>query len=102
MQQTLELVIKTKKIAVEFDKRFEGKEESKNNDYQFYENLSIKSIVEFIQNKKLESVLIHNNCRSYSRFRDVVFELSDKSGLGWIQRGADTFELQAGKVNPKL
>lgn len=104
-KQTLQIVIKGKKIAVEYIKRFTGKEACINNDYQFYENLSINSIVELIKNKKIKRVMIDNNSKS-SRyngfFREIVFRLEDLTGFGLIQIGADSFELVEGRVNPKL
>ena len=104
-KQTLQIVIRGKKIAVEYTKRFEGKEASINNDYQFYENLSINSIVELIKNKQVKKVMIDNNSKSprfNGFFRDTVFKIGESTGLGWIQFGADSFELVEGKVNPRF
>lgn len=101
-KQTLEIVIKGKKISVEYDKRSQDKNESVNNDYQFYEDLPLKTIVELIKNRKIENVLVHNNSKNYTNFRSIVFELSKLSGLGWKNETADKFSLNVGIVNPSL
>ena len=95
-KQTLEIVIKGKKISVEYDKRSQDKNESVNNDYQFYEDLPLKTIVELIKNRKIEHVLIHNGQRNNERFQGIVFELSTRTNLGWERQTADKYSLDAG------
>lgn len=101
-KQTLEIVVKGKKISMEYDKRSQDKNESINNDYQFYEDITLKTIVELIKNRKIEYVLIHNGQRNYQRFREIVFELAKQTGLGWKNETADKFSLNVGIINPSL
>lgn len=76
-KEECKIVIKGfKSIGLEYSKRYvNGKEFGHMNDFQSYENLDIKTVANFLKNKRIQNPIFVQGCKRLSTFDNIKGQL---------------------------